>query len=430
VGDPLKLLSGAFLALSRERGKDAFQALRSSAMGRFETLGFPTPRDEEWRFTNVAPIAKSELAPARPSTNGASAKDVERLALDGAGSARLVFLDGHLRPDLSSPGDLPAGVRLMGLNKALDDEEIVAAHLGRYADHENLPFVALNTAFLEDGAVLHVGKGCRLSEPLHLLYVSTSGKRSHPRNLVVLEEGASATLVEAYASLGDTEHLSVVVSECVLGPDAFLDHYRLQYENECALHVSHCEIHQERDSRYRSHCVTLGSALTRNDINGVLDAENIRCTLNGLFLTRGTQHVDNHTRMEHRKPHCESHELYKGILDDTSSGVFSGKIHVFEDAQKTDAKQSSANLLLSDQAQVDAQPQLEIYADDVKCTHGTTIGQLDPKALFYLRSRGIPKAQARSLLIRAFASDITGRIRLDSVRERIDLLLADRLPGG
>ncbi|MHC4223193.1 MAG: Fe-S cluster assembly protein SufD, partial [Planctomycetota bacterium] len=204
----------------------------------------------------------------------------------------------------------------------------------------------------------------------------------------------------------------------------------LQYENECALHVSHCEIHQERDSRYRSHCVTLGSALTRNDINGVLDAENIRCTLNGLFLTRGTQHVDNHTRMEHRKPHCESHELYKGILDDTSSGVFSGKIHVFEDAQKTDAKQSSANLLLSDQAQVDAQPQLEIYADDVKCTHGTTIGQLDPKALFYLRSRGIPKAQARSLLIRAFASDITGRIRLDSVRERIDLLLADRLPGG
>jgi Fe-S cluster assembly protein SufD len=425
----MKTLSDAFLALSRERGKDPFQALRVSAMERFLKLGFPTTRDEEWRFTNVTPIAKSELAPARPSTNGASAKDVERLALDAAGSARLVFVDGHLRSDLSSPGDLPAGVRLLGLKGALE-EEIVAAHLGRYADHESFPFVALNTAFLEDGAVLQVGKGCRLSEPLHLLYLSTSGTRSHPRNLVVLEKGASATLVEAYASLGDAEHLSVVVSECVLGPNASLDHYRLQCENEGALHVSHCEVHQGRDSRYRSHCVTLGSALTRNDINGVLDAENISCTLNGLFLTRGTQHVDNHTRLEHRKPHCESHELYKGILDDRSSGVFSGKIHVFEDAQKTDAKQSSANLLLSDKAQVDAKPQLEIYADDVKCTHGATIGQLDPGALFYLQTRGIPKAQARSLLIRAFASDITGRIRLDSVRERIDLLLADRLPGG
>jgi len=213
------------------------------------------------------------------------------------------------------------------------------------------------------------------------------------------------------------------VTDVEIGPNASVDHCRLQLENDEALHVSTTRVRQGRDSHYTSHTVTLGGKLVRNDIDASLDAENINCTLNGLFLTRGTRHVDNHTLLEHRKPHCESHELYKGILDDHSTGVFSGKIHVFEDAQKTDAKQSSANLLLSEHAVVDAKPQLEIYADDVKCTHGATIGQLDPDALFYLRSRGLPAAAARNMLIGAFAADITRRIRVPAARERVDALL-------
>jgi Fe-S cluster assembly protein SufD len=431
MSQAVKALESAHRALAKECGKDAVHTLREGAMARFRELGFPARKDEEWRFTNVAPVAEAAALPlARPGGDDVSPDDVSRLAMDGAHGARLVFVDGHLRTDLSTRGELPEGVALRGLAEALaDGKGPWSPHLARHAVQEDRPFVALNTAFLEDGAFLHVGKGVTVEEPIHLLYVSTR-KACFPRNLILLEEGAAARVVETYASVGETAHLSVVVTETVVGKNADLDHYRIQAENERALHVSHCQVHQDRDSRYRSHGVTVGGRLTRNDIDAVLDEENISCTLNGLFLTHGTQHVDNHTRLLHKKAHCESHELYKGILDDDSTGVFSGKIHVFEDAQKTDAKQSSANLLLSDDAVVDAKPQLEIYADDVKCTHGATIGQLDESALFYLRTRGIPEAQARNILIRAFAGDITNRIRLEGVRERVDALLAERLPGG
>ncbi|MHC4549923.1 MAG: Fe-S cluster assembly protein SufD [Planctomycetota bacterium] len=407
----------AFEALEREGG-GALHALRKRALARFEELGLPTTKQEEWRFTNVAPLAKEPFPLGRPTTNGIA--DVDRLAL----APGLVFVDGHFRADLST---VPEGVRASSLGEALrTDGDFVQRHLGPYEDR---PFVALNTAFLEDGAFLHVPRGVVLAEPLHVLFVGTD-KACHPRNLYVVEESAAAAVVEAYVSLGDAAHLTNTVSEAAVRANGALEHYQLQLENERAYHVATLLAHQERDSRFTSHSHTLGGALTRNDVTVALDGEGGLCTLNGLILTRGVQHADNHTWIQHRKPHCESHELYKGVLADRSSGVFSGHIHVYPDAQKTDAFQASANLLLSDEAVVDAKPQLEIYADDVKCSHGSTTGQVDPQALFYLRTRGIQPERARNMLIRAFAGEVTERLGVAAARERVERLLTERLPGG
>jgi Fe-S cluster assembly protein SufD len=253
-------------------------------------------------------------------------------------------------------------------------------------------------------------------------------KAAHPRNLYVIEEGAEACIVETYASAGDAPHLTNAVSDVHLARGAQLAHYRMQIEGP-SYHFGAVRAWLERDARFTSHNVACGGALARNDITAALDGEGAHCTLNGLMLLRGTQHVDNSTRIEHRKPRCESHELYKGVLDGKASGVFTGRIHVFPDAQKTDAYQASANLLLTDTATVDAQPQLEIYADDVKCSHGSTIGQLDKEALFYLRSRGLDEAAARHILVRAFAGDVADRLLVAAVRQRVDSILTERLGG-
>ena len=421
----------AFGALEKERSGDAVHPLRKSAISRLADMDLPHSRQEGWRFTNIAPIRNGDFPVAAPSANGVSTDDVARLGMPGEYVAQLVLVDGHFRTDLSTIGKLPDGVRVMSLEEALRDErEIVLAHLGKYAKSENHPFVALNTSFLRDGVFVYLPKNAAVEQPIEILHIATGEKTSCPRHLVVAKEGSRACLVEAYASLSETAGFVDAVSEIVVGANAHLEHCRLQFENREALHVNSTHVHQDRDSNYRSHTITLGGRLTRNNIESVLDAENIECTLNGLFHTRGEAHVDNHTWLEHKMPHCDSHELYKGILDDASSGVFCGKIHVYEDAQKTDAKQSSSNLLLTDTATVDAMPQLEIYADDVKCTHGATIGQIDPNALFYLRSRGIPEAEARNMLIRAFASDVAHRMPVDALRDHVDMLLTERLPGG
>jgi len=420
-----------FSEFEKERAGDAVHPLRKSAIARLAEMDLPHSRQEEWRFTNVAPIRSNELPLARPSTNGVASDDVARLATPGEFVARLVLVDGHYRKELSTIGTLPDGVRVMSLAQALRDEsEIVLAHLGKYAKSENRPFVALNTAFLEDGVFVYLPKNSEVDQPIEILHIATGTATACPRHLVVAKEGSRATLVESYVSLGDSRGFVAAVAEVFVAASADLQHCKLQLENDEALHVHATTIHQERDSNYANHTVTLGGRLTRNDIRSILDDENIECTLNGLFHTHGESHVDNHTWLEHRKPHCDSHELYKGILDDSSSGVFCGKIDVFEDAQKTDAKQSSATLLLTDTAVIDAMPQLEIYADDVKCTHGATIGQLDDNALFYLQSRGIAPAQARNMLIRAFASDVAHRIPVEAIRVYVDSLLTERLPGG
>ena len=420
MNQDLSSFLSAFETVERDRRGDSLQELRSEAMRRFREVGLPTVKHEEWQHTNVTPIAQAGFALGRPTTNGVSGADVATLGV-GAG---LVFVDGHYRADLST---VPAGVTTMNLAAALEQHgDLVKKHAG---DREGANgFVALNTALVEDGAFVHVARGVTVDEPIHVLFVGTN-KAAHPRNVYVVEEGASAVVVETYVSHGEETHFTNGVTEADVAANASLVHYRLQLESERSYHMATIHARQDRDSRFTSNVVTLGGALTRNDITAVLDDENCLCTLNGLFLVNGTQHADNHTWIEHRKPHCESHELYKGILDDKSTGVFSGYIHVFEDAQKTDAYQSSANLLLSDEAVVDTKPQLEIYADDVKCSHGSTIGQMDKDALFYLRARGIPAERARNMLIQAFARDVTERIEVEAARERIEKLLVEKLPG-
>ncbi|MHC4940508.1 MAG: Fe-S cluster assembly protein SufD [Planctomycetota bacterium] len=417
----------AFETVEKQRDRDRIHPLRKSAVARLAEMGLPHAKQEEWRFTDIAPIRDAAFPLAEASTNGIS--EVE--AIDGEWAARLVLVDGYYRKDLSTIGTLPEGVKVGGLADALDEEsEIVLAHLGKYAHKDERPFVALNTAFLADGTFVYLPKNAVVELPIQIVHVSTGNKSSFPRHLFVAKDGSQAKIVESFVSSGEDAGFVDTVAEVVVGANANLDHTTLQLENDEALHVHAIQVLQGRDSNYANHKITLGGKLTRNDVDSVLDAENICCTLNGLYHTHGNQHVDNHTRLEHRQPHCESHELYKGILDDRSSGVFSGKIHVFEDAQKTDAKQSNANLLLTDTAVVDTKPQLEIYADDVKCTHGAVVGQLDANALFYLRSRGIPGELARNMLIRAFASDVAHRIPVEAVREKVDAILTERLPGG
>jgi Fe-S cluster assembly protein SufD len=407
----------AFEALDRERSP--LRDLRRAGWERFAALGLPRARDEAWRFTNLAAFAKESFAHGRPSKNGVAPAEAARLGI----APGLVFVDGHYRADLSRP---PRGVAAMSLAEALRRDPALAGRLGGPGEGE--PFVALNAAFLEDGAFVHFAKGLRLPAPLHLLFLGT-GKASHPRNLYVLEEGAEADVVETYASLPGAARMTNAVSDVALAPGAALSHYRVQLEGEGSYHFGSVRARIDGRARFVSHVVTCGGALTRNEITASLDGEQAHCTLNGLYVIRGTQHVDNYTRIEHRKPNCESHELYKGVLDDRASGVFTGRIHVFPDAQKTDAYQASANLLLSEHAMVDAQPQLEIYADDVKCSHGSTIGQLDRDALFYLRSRGLPEAKARHLLVRGFAGDVSDRLAIGAVRERVEGILAERLGG-
>jgi Fe-S cluster assembly protein SufD len=345
----------------------------------------------------------------------------------------LVFVNGRYSENLSSPGELD-GVKLGSLAEVLQMKpEIVQPHLGQYANLEEHAFNSLNTALMRDGAFVHVMKGKTAEKPIHLLFVSTAHAEpatSHPRNLIVAESQSQATIVESYVSVGPDVYLTNPVTEIILGDGAVLDHYKLQDESRRAFHVATMQYRQDRNSSLRSHSITLGGVLVRNNLTAVLDGEGAECTLNGLYLVMGEQHIDNHTRLEHAKPHCSSRELYKGILDDKSRGVFHGRILVHKGAQKTDSKQTNNNLLLSDEALINTKPQLEIYADDVKCTHGATIGQLDQDAIFYLRSRGIGEKAARSLLIYAFASEIVGRVKVEALRAKLDQFLLGWLPQG
>jgi len=394
--------------------------LRARAMERFEALGFPTTRHEEWKYTSVQPIAETTF---RGAGGTASLADVTRAIGDSA--IRLVFVNGRYVPELSSADGLPTGVRVSNVAASLDSAE---DHLGRYVSIADQHFVALNTALFTDGAYIRVPSGKVVETPIHVLYLGVSGGgpvASHVRNLYVVEENAQATIVETYA--GEGTYFTNVVTEIVESADANLDHYKVQIESEGAYHVATQRLEQAGPSVFSSHNISFGGALVRNDINSRLGGEYIESTINGLYVVNGRQHVDNHTAIDHAMPNCASHELYKGIMDGRSTGVFNGKIFVRQDAQKTDAKQTNQNLLLSRDAVIDTKPQLEIYADDVRCTHGATVGQLDSDALFYLRSRGIGLADARGLLVHAFASDVLNRIKIDSLRERMEEALSRKL---
>lgn len=409
----------------------AVQALRHLGIERFADLGFPTLRQEQWRATNVAPIARGTFV--SPDSDPETAEPALLARYDFGSPHRLVFVDGRLSARLSKLGKLPAGTVVTGLAQALArTPDTVLPWLGRFAQIGDHPFVALNTAFLRDGAVVVVPRGAVIPEPIHLLFLSsgTDSKAtfSFPRNLIVAGENSQVTVIETYA--GEGTYLCCPVTELIAGPSSVVDHYKVQRESRDAFHMATFQVEGERKSAPSSHSISIGGSLVRNDVNAVLNGEGIDCILNGLYLAEGKQLVDNHMRVEHAKPHCASHELYKGILDGKARAVFNGLIYVHPGAQKTDAKQSNRNLLLSADAIANSNPQLEIFADDVRCTHGSTVGQLDENAVFYLRSRGIGQEAARSLLTYAFASDIVERIKVEPVRHDLEEFLFSRLPQG
>ncbi|MCC7416783.1 MAG: Fe-S cluster assembly protein SufD [Acidobacteria bacterium] len=410
--------------------------LREEAFRQFLALGFPTTRDEEWRFTSVAPIAERTFMLARRPA-GAGSLDVAELALPVDPAAELVFVDGQYAPALSRAGALPPGVRAGSLASALASGNGVVGHLGRVASIAHRPFVALNTAFLDDGAVVEIPAGAVVAQPIHLLFVATgSGEArppmAHPRMLLVLGANSQAAVIETYAGPAGEPYFTNAVTEVALGENAVLEHYKLQHEGADAFHIGAIHVNAGRSASYASYAISLGGGLVRNDIAAVLDGEGASCALYGLYTADAQRFVDNHTTIDHARPHCGSREIYKGILADRARGVFNGKIIVRPDAQKTDARQTNRALLLSGDAQINTKPQLEIFANDVKCTHGAAVGQLDEDALFYLRSRGLAEASARRMLIQAFASDVLGHLPLEPIRarvgERLQRQLARALP--
>jgi Fe-S cluster assembly protein SufD len=426
---------GEISALSEQlpgRALPWLQTARNDGLERFETLGFPSTRLESWKYTNVRPIEKRPYRPAAKACMGLDADDLSAFFLEGLHTHRLVFVNGHYAPELSLTGRLPDGVFAGDLARALTEmPRRIEPHLGRIADAGASGFSALNAAAMADGAFVYLGDGRDLQDPIHLLFLSTRQQDSvftQPRNLIIGEAGSRALVIESYASLGESDHFTNAVTEIALESGSELEHYKLQRECAKAYHVATLQVHQGRDSRFTSHSVALGGRITRNDINSVLDAEGAECVLNGLYMADGRQHVDHHTRVDHVRPRCTSAEFYKGILDGYSRGVFNGRVYVHPDAQKTDASQTNRNLLLSRDAEVDTKPQLEIYADDVRCSHGATVGQLDERMLFYLRSRGIHEATARGMLTYGFAHDMVERMGLAPVRECVEDVLVNRLP--
>ena len=403
--------------------------LRKAGAERFEAVGFPNPKDEEWRFTQLGPIARTKFAVAHGDERTQGVRDAaEQSSLGDEVAAELVFVNGRYAPHLSRPGKLPRGVRVLSLAEAASSNDAtVKQHLARHARIDTNPFVALNTGVVRDGAVIHVARGASVELPIHLLFLSTAGREptvSHPRVLAVLEDGAQATIVESYAGVGAGPYFTNPVTEIVAGQDARLDHCKLQQESRDAFHVAAMQVYLSRGANFVSHSATTGGRITRNDLNVTIAGEHADATLNGLVLINGEQHVDNHTLLDHAAPNCPSHELYKHVLAGKATGVFKGKILVRQPAQKTDSKQTSKTLLLSDDAAMNSQPALEIYADDVKCTHGSTIGPVDEEQVFYLRSRGVGLDAARHLLTYAFAADITRRIKVEPVRRRLENFMA------
>lgn len=409
---------------------------RDAALAYFAEVGLPTVRQEAWKYTDVRPIARKSFA--LPLTAPSLSRDaLAPFAFGELDVYRLVFVDGRLSAALSSLEGLPTGITVMGLAHLLESDPAAVATLFGAETNPDLAeadgFRALNTLFFTDGACVRLTRGVALDKPLHLLYLATGqaidgqSAMMHLHTLILAEANTEATIIEQYAALNEAPYLTNTVTKIVLEANAVLEHYTLEQESDQAYHVADIHIRQDRDSRYTSHNVALGGRLVRNDLHALLDAPGSKCVLNGLTVIRGRQHVDHHTRIDHQKPHGTSREWYKGVLDDQARSVFSGRVVVHKDAQHTDAAQTNNNLLLSDNAEADTQPQLEIYADDVKCSHGATVGQLDRDALFYLRSRAIDEPLARSLLIYAFANDVLTPMRVGAVRRHLEDQLNRRL---
>jgi Fe-S cluster assembly protein SufD len=405
------------------------QKQRQEAFDRFAETGFPTTHDEDWRFTNVAAVANTEFDLAAPVK-------VNEEQLEAFGTAgfpcRLVFVNGHFAPELSRMPSMPDGVSLRSLAGDINSgAAAIEDYFGKYLNSHRDSFAALNTAFFEDGVSIEIQPGTVVENPIYVLFVTVPGpapSMNHPRNLIVAHESSQVTVVEDYVSLGEGITFSNAATELVAGDNAHVSHYMIVREGEQAYNFSTLRIQQGRHANVATHSLLLSGALVRNNVHPVLAGEGSECLINGLFMANGRQHMDNYMLVEHASPHCDSRQFYNGILNGQSHGVFHGRIIVHKDAQKTDAKQTNRNLLLSDDAQIDTKPQLEIYADDVKCTHGATIGQFDDNALFYLRSRGLAEAAARHILLLAFANECLNRMGSPQVRDHLKKLVVAGLP--
>ncbi|QCP50249.1 Fe-S cluster assembly protein SufD [Trinickia violacea] len=424
-GQLAKTLPGAELPWLRAARRNAFE--------QFDALGFPTTRHEDWKYTNVSAIGKRpwHFAPQRTgrSDDGDLRRIVDKLVLDPAGH-RLVFVNGRHVPRLSKLNGLPHGVFVGSLTRALREmpQRLEAAMVSQtHADG----FAALNTAFLADGFAVLLPPGEVIDRPLQMLFLTDeAGLAAQPFNVVLAGARSGCAIVEHFVGLGDDAYWTNAVTRIVADEQADVQHYRLQQEGSKAFHIASVAAAQQRASCLTSHAFAFGAALSRTGIGTSLNAANAQATLNGLFFVGGRQHVDHHTRIDHAEPRCTSREYYRGVLDGAAHGVFNGRVVVHRDAQQTDTHQANHNLLLSRDAEIDTKPQLEIYADDVKCTHGATVGQLDEKQLFYIRARGVEERMARALLTYAFARDIVERVRIDSLRGRLENLLLMRTPEG
>jgi len=402
------------------------ELVRGNAMDRFEQLGFPSVRNEDWKYTNLAPAVKQKIVPAVRSQNSEDLKaKIPAHRYPETTNTHVVLVDGFLSAELSSLGALD-GVVVLDLFEAIADArygKITREYLARNANYHDNGLTALNTAFLQSGVFVLIPKNTKLEAPLQITFAANASEpksANFPRVLIVSEENSSATVIENYVSITDEPYITNAVVEIVLREGARLEHYRLQRENKSAVHLATTAAELGRGSSYDTTSITLGAQLSRHDISVVMDHEGAECWVDGLYIVGANQHADTHSVIDHKQPYCNSHQLYKGILDGNGRAVFNGKIFVRPGAQKTDAMQTNKNLLLSNEARVDTKPQLEIFADDVKCAHGAAVGQIDQEELFYLETRGLNPALARNLLTYGFAEEVIGKVKIDSIRSELD----------
>ncbi len=409
--------------------EDFIHQQRKAALSDFSKLQFPSTKDEEWKYTSIAPLLKHNFVPPLEERN-VSKEHISSKLFDEMEHSLIVFINGRYSAEHSDLLNLPEGVVVGSIaNEIKNNNQILRKYFGKYADYKNHIFTALSTAYTEDGAFIYIPAGKIVEEPIHIIFITTAGDKkilTQPRNLFVAEKSSQATIIEHYVSNEENIYFTNAVTEIIAEENAVVDHIKLQEESKKAFHIARMEVDQERNSNFSSHSISTGGDITRNEFNARFNDEGGECTLNGLFMIDGTQLFDAHTLMDHAKPHCNSHEHYKGILNDKSRGVFNGKVIVRQDAQKTNAFQENNNILLSDEALVNTKPQLEIFADDVKCSHGATIGQMDEDAKFYLKSRGIGEDVSKGILLHAFASDVVTSIKIESVRNYIEKIITEK----
>ncbi|MFA3782700.1 Fe-S cluster assembly protein SufD [Melioribacteraceae bacterium 4301-Me] len=405
--------------------------IRRNAIEQLAQMNFPSTKNEEWKFTNVSPILNYNFIPAV----NADLYDISNLKIDpyllkGFDSHLLVFFNGNFVRSLSRLEELPKGIILDSLSLLeKENPELLKKYINKISSIDNA-FNALNTAFAYDGAVLIVPDNVVVEKPIQVLFLSESTQENllnQPRNLFVVGKNSQVEIITNYQGISAKEYLSNIVTEILVGENSYVDLYKVQNESENSFHIEKVQALQKRSSVFNHYNFVFGGSLVRNDINSLLDDEGIECHFYGLYLTNKKRHVDNHTFVDHAKPNCMSNELYKGIMDDQSRGVFNGKILVRKGAQKTNAYQSNKAILLSDKAMIDTKPQLEIFADDVKCSHGAAIGSLDEISEFYIRSRGVPEDIAKSMLIRAFASDVVEQVKIPELKEQLNHLVFEHL---